>query len=105
MMTWWALTGSNRRPSRCKREEKPKSAGITSSVFGTERDDMANKAELADHALTTARLQVAAMIARLHARWSTLPLPVRWLLGAFVVLFVVGPLTSLVAWIMWRAGR
>lgn len=40
--------------------------------------------------------------ARLRARWETAPTPARWLIGALLVLFVVGPVTSLVLWMMWR---
>lgn len=38
------------------------------------------------------------MIAALQSRFATLPTPLRWLLIAFIVLFVVGPGLSFLIW-------
>lgn len=46
---WWALTGSNRRPSRCKRDIADISGSISSFIGGTDRDLTENIAAFAGH--------------------------------------------------------
>ena len=51
---WWAMTGSNRRHSRCKREETPKFDALALFDMGTGRDSSANIGGSAVHHLSTA---------------------------------------------------
>jgi hypothetical protein len=47
------VTGSNRRPSRCKRENSAQSGGFPSTQSRMEREPMANNLALADQSRTT----------------------------------------------------
>jgi hypothetical protein len=51
------VTGSNRRPSRCKRKNSAPNGDVPSIDLRSERESMANELAFADHLRTTRRMR------------------------------------------------